>query len=96
MRRAVHAVQDRALLLEALVRFHPRGHFVLVVDLEHLDLVALDAALAVHQRNVVVVGGAQRGADDLRGTRTVALQADDDLLVLGNRGSCHQAHKPDG
>ena len=47
LRRAVDALEHRAFLLEALVRLHRRRHLVLVVDLDDLDLVALDAALAV-------------------------------------------------
>ena len=62
LRRAVEAFEHRAFLLEALVRFDGRRHLVLVVDLEDLDLVALDAALAVHQGDVVLVAGAQHGA----------------------------------
>src|SRR5260370_40189722 len=47
--RAVEALEHRALLLEALVRFHGRRHLVFMVDLDDFDLVALDTALAVNQ-----------------------------------------------
>src|SRR5262249_31588813 len=46
--RAIEALLHGALLLEALVRLHGRRHLVLVIDLEHADLVTFDAALAVH------------------------------------------------
>ena len=42
-------------------------HLVFVVDLDDADLVAFDAALAIHQGDVVVIAGAQERADRLRG-----------------------------
>ena len=91
LRRAVEALEHRAFLLEALVRLHGRRHLVLVVDLEHADLVALDAALAVHERDVVVIAGAEEHADGLRGAGAVALQAEHELLLLRDGGACRQA-----
>src|SRR5216684_6454429 len=73
LRRAIDEFHHRAFLLEALVGFHRRRHLVLVVDLEDLDLVALDSALAVHQGDVVLVARAQHGADRRRRAGTVAL-----------------------
>ena len=81
LRRAVQALDHGAFLLEALVRFDRRRHLVLVVDLEDLDLVALDAALAVDQGDVVLVARAQHGADVRRRPGAIALQAEDDLLL---------------
>ena len=82
LRRAVEPLQDCAFLLEALVRLHRRRHLVLVVDLEHADLEALDTALAVHEVDVVVIAGAKENADSLRRARAVALQTEDELFVL--------------
>ena len=90
LRRAVDAFQHRAFLLEALVRLHGRRHLVLVIDLDHADLVALDAALAVQQRDVVVIAGAQEHADGLGRAGAVALQAEHQLLVLRDGGACRQ------
>ena len=81
LRRAVEAFQHRAFLLEALMRFHGRRHLVLVVDLEDLDLEALDAALAVHQGDVVLIAGAQHRAHVRRRPGPVALQAEHEFLL---------------
>ena len=84
MRRAVDGDADRPFLLVALVRLDARRDLVLVVDLDRLDLVPFDPALAVHEGDVVVETRAEHRADDLRRTGTVALDADDDLgLGLG-------------
>jgi hypothetical protein len=82
LRRAVEAVQHGAFLLEALVRLHRRRHLVFVVDLDDTDLVALHAPLAVQQADVVVIAWAQEQADRLGRAGPVALQTDDDLLLL--------------
>ena len=96
LRRAVDALEDRAILLEALVRLHRRRHLVLVVDLDDLDLVALDAALAVEQRDVVMVAGAEVHAHELRGASPVALQPEHDLLLLRPCGTGRQRQSARG
>ena len=63
MRRAEQPDDDRAFLLLPLVAFDGRRHFVFVVDLDDLELVALDAALGINQGDVVVVAGADGHAD---------------------------------
>ena len=86
MRRAVDGHGDGAFLLVALVGLHALRHLVLVVDLDGLDLVAVDAALGVDQCDVVVEARAQDRAHDLGGPGAVALHADDDVgLALGHR-----------
>src|SRR6185503_18298462 len=92
LRSAVDAFEYGALHLEALVRLHGRRHLVLVVDLEHADLVAFDAALAVNEADVVVIAGAKEYAHGLRGAGAVALQAEHQLLVLRAGTACRQRH----
>ena len=88
MGRPVHVDADRALLLVPLVRFDARRDLVFVIDLDRSDLVSFDAALAVHEGDVVVLAGAKHRAHDLRRARAVALHADHDVgfLGLGGRG----------
>ena len=81
LRRAVDGHRHRAVLLVALVGLDGRRHLVLVVDLEGLDLEALDAAPGVHQGDVVVKGWAQNRADDLGRSGAVTLDADHDLAL---------------
>src|SRR5207248_2277662 len=91
--RTIEALQHGSLLLEALVRLHGRRHLVLVVDLEHADLVPFDAALAVHKIDVVVIAGAEKHADGLRGARAVALQTEYQLLVLRSGIARHKGDR---
>src|SRR5204863_7434029 len=77
--------EDRTLLLEALVRFHGRRYLVLIVDLDDPDLVAFDAALAVNQVDIVVIARAQDGAHRRGRSGAVALEAENDFLLLGER-----------
>ena len=51
------------------------GTLYSIVDVDQLDVVAVDAALAVDQVDIVVHADAQVGADDLGGAGAVALQA---------------------
>ena len=93
VRRAVDGDGHRAFLLVALVGLHARRHLVLVVDLQRLDLVALDPALGVDQRDVVVETRAEDRPHDLGRPRPIALHADDDVglrLGVGGRGA-HEA-----
>src|SRR4029453_14148177 len=85
MGRTVDVDGCRAVLLVALVRFHPWRHLVLVVDLDGSYLVALDSAFGVDEGDVVMLPGAVESANDLGGPRTVALYTDDDLVVGGRR-----------
>ena len=90
VRRAVDGDGHRAFLLVALVGLHARRHLVLVVDLQRLDLVALDPALGVDQRDVVVEARAEDRPHDLGRPRPIALHADDDVglrLGVGGRGA---------
>ena len=82
MRRAVHGLDDGAFLLEALVRLHAGRHLVLVIDLDDAYFVAFHAALAVHERNVVVVAGAEERSHRLGCAGAIALQAEYQLFVL--------------
>ena len=102
VRRAVDGHRHGAFLLVALVGLDTLRHFVLVVDLQRVDLVALDATLRIHQRDVVVEAGAQDRAHDLGGPRPITLHADDDLalgLCVGRRAGeqaarrQHQRHR---
>jgi hypothetical protein len=91
LRRAIERLEHRAFLLEALVRFHGRRHLVFVVDLDDLDLVALDTALAVDQVDVVAIARTQDGADQRGRSGAIALHAEHDFFLLGER--CARAQR---
>jgi len=82
LRRPVQRHQDCAFLLLALIGLDRIRHLVAVVDLVVDDLVAVDATLRIDQVEVIVHRRAQHGADDLRRAGAVALDADDQRLVL--------------
>src|SRR6185437_559041 len=84
-RGAIDAHRHGASLLLALIGLHAGRNLVLIVDVDQLDLVALDAALAVDEVHVVVDAGAHEHADVFGGTRAVALLADHQLLLLRAR-----------
>ena len=84
LRRAVERLRHRAFLLEALMRLHRGRHLVFVVDLVDLDLVALDAALAVHQRVVVLIAGHSTVPTFCVGPVRSHCVAEQHLLVLGH------------
>src|SRR6185436_10494100 len=86
--------QDCTLFLVPLVRLDGRGNLVLGVDFDGLDLRSADAALRIHQRDVVVVPGAEKHADCLRRPGTVALQADDDVLLRESRSGERERRGP--
>ena len=48
---------NRAAFFHALIGFHARRNFIFVVNFHHLDGMTADAALAVHQLDVVMVTG---------------------------------------
>src|SRR5262249_61330139 len=87
VRGAVDGHRDSAFLLVALVGLDAGRYFVLVIDLDRLDRVALDTALGVHERDVVVQARAQHRAHDLGRAGSIALHADDDFALgrLGRR-----------
>src|SRR5262245_40911898 len=83
------------------MRFHGRRHLVFVVDLDDPDLVALDAALAVQQIDVVVVARAKKDTNGLCRPGAIALQAEHEFLVLsvrrrgGKRQTADEAARPE-
>jgi hypothetical protein len=74
----------------ALIGLDCRWNLVLGVDFDGPDLRSADAALGIHQRDVVVIAGAEKHADRLRRPGTVALQADHDVLLPERRGREHE------
>ena len=94
LRRAVDHDRDRTVTLEEFVALHRRRDLVLVVDLARDDLVSLDPALRVDQVHVVLNGGTQVDAHDLRRTGAVALVAYQHLLLLRPRRTGEP--QPDG
>ena len=85
MRCAINRYDHGAFGLEALIGFHPRGDFVLMVDLKDLNLVTTNTTLGIHQINVVMVSRAQERSDRLGRTGPVTLHSDDDFSRLHGR-----------
>jgi hypothetical protein len=75
-----------------LVRFNALRHLVFVVDLERPDPMSLNAALRVHQLDVVVVAGAQMHTDHLDVACPVTLEPEDDLVPGCRRREAQTDH----
>src|SRR6266478_6225269 len=93
--RAVDHDRSRTFPLLALIGLNRRRHFVLVVDFQVFDLIALDPALRIDQVIIVLECRANPRAVDLRRPGAVAHPANDHFLLLRSRnpGETQPGHR---
>jgi len=87
MRGAIDHHRDRAVSLFTFVRLDPLRHLIFVIDLDVLDAVTLNPALAVNQVVIVLDSWAYSDAIDLCCIGAVTGPADHHFLLFRRRGA---------